>query len=81
MEKNKNSKYKKIFTVLCILAPVTAIIFILLNNYDVLSISKYLPYGLLLLCPLSHLLMMPLMHKFMSKNNDHETGSNKPECH
>jgi len=58
----------------------TAIIavFILVSNMGGNnSIEKYLPYGLLLLCPLSHLFMMNMHNHKQSHTKDNEDKS----CH
>ena len=47
---------------ICILAPVLGVTFLILNSQG-FSFGKYLPYAVFMLCPLSHIAMMGLMHK------------------
>lgn len=56
-------------------------VFILVSNIgDNNSYSRYLPYGLLLLCPLSHLFMMN-MHKSSHNQSKSEDIENNKSCH
>ena len=47
----------------CIAAPIIAIAILALNSSGLISVGRYLPYAVFLLCPLSHFAMMGLMHK------------------
>lgn len=61
----------KIAMALCIGAPVAGVLLLLLNRAGVISFGgTVLPYLLFFLCPLSHLLMMPMMAKDMQKNEN-----------
>ena len=62
--------------ILCCLIPVVALAAISLFKVPV---SSVLLYGLILLCPISHLLMM----KFMGHDHSHSTASPKTSanCH
>lgn len=58
-------------------------VFILVSNLgENNSYSRYLPYGLLLLCPLSHLFMMN-MHKGSHDHhqNDDKGKEDSKSCH
>ncbi len=58
-------------------------VYILVSNLgENSSYSRYLPYGLLLLCPLSHLFMMN-MHKGSHDHNQNEDKDqeNSKSCH
>lgn len=48
---------------ICIAALIVAIAILALNSSDAISVGRYLPYAVFLLCPLSHFAMMGLMHK------------------
>jgi hypothetical protein len=79
-QQGKN-KWVRILGALCIVGFVAAAAAMLLNRFGV-DIGGYLPYVLLLLCPLSHLLMMPLMHKAMSGEKTQDAqDEQKPSCH
>ncbi len=80
MEKQGNKK-RKYLMALCVIAPITAMLILILNRSGVINIGSYLPAVMLLLCPLSHLLMMPLMHKAMDKGHNSEESHHKPRCH
>jgi len=64
---NKTEKRKKLAGLLCIIGPLAAIALMLLGKG-----GNFGSYALFLLCPLSHLLMMPLTHEAMNK--DHCAG-------
>lgn len=56
-------------------------VFILVSNIrENGGYSRYLPYGLLLLCPLSHLFMMN-MHKSSHDHNEDKEKENSKSCH
>lgn len=80
MEKQGNKK-RKYLLALCVIAPITAMLILILNRSGVINVGSYLPTVMLLLCPLSHLLMMPLMHKAMDKGHNSEENGHKPSCH
>ena len=80
MEEKKQKRFSKW---LFWFGGITAIIgvFILVSNIgDNSGYSRYLPYGLLLLCPLSHLFMMN-MHKGSHDHNENEDKENSKSCH
>lgn len=57
----------KIMTALCIGAPAAGMLLLLLNRSGAITFGgSFLPYLLFLFCPLSHLLMMPVMAKKMN---------------
>ncbi|MDR1616641.1 MAG: DUF2933 domain-containing protein [Syntrophomonadaceae bacterium] len=46
------------------------------------SAAGYCPYMLFLLCPLSHLIIMPLIGKKSGDNNaDRQDGEQSPSCY
>lgn len=68
---NQKGLLHKIAMALCIGAPVAGVLLFLLSRAGVISFGgTMLPYLLFLLCPLSHLLMMPMMAKAMQKNEN-----------
>jgi len=82
MNKHRNNKWSKFLMVLCIAAPITAMVIYMLSSAGIIRVTGILPIALFLLCPLSHLLMLPLMHKAMGKkNNGDENNNYKPSCH
>lgn len=64
----KNNSHKWMM-IICVLPIALAAIFFLTKGFNG-SVSNYVPLFLLLLCPLSHLVMMPLMNK---KRGNHNT--------
>lgn len=74
MNNKKIFKKIKLTHVLCYAAPVAFILFFIFNSlgWIPVGVARILPYTFLILCPLLHLLMMPLMHKDMDKNNTNE---------
>ena len=80
MEKHV-SKKRKYLMALCVIAPIAAMLMLVLNRSGAVNLGSYLPIAMLLLCPLSHFLMMPLMHKAMSKGQESCEGEGKPGCH
>ncbi len=80
MEK-QGSKKKKYLMLLCIVAPIAAMLILLLNRSGVINAGNYLPFIILLLCPLSHFLVMPLMHKDMDKGQNSGESGRKSSCH
>lgn len=63
--KMKTEKGKKLAGLLCVIGPVAAIALMLLGKG-----GGFGSYALFLLCPLSHLLMMPMMHKMANGQHD-----------
>lgn len=79
MEDKKQNRFNKW---LLWFGGISAIIgvFILVSNIGDNSYSRYLPYGLLLLCPLSHLFMMN-MHKGSHDHSKNENTEKDKNCH
>lgn len=68
---------------ICIAAPIIALAILVLNRSGAISVGRYLPYAVFLLCPLSHFAMMGLMHKKPASEKavvDGET-KNDSDCH
>jgi hypothetical protein len=80
MNKPGNSVFKKVIAAICVIAPIAALAAFMINRFGNINLSGLLPYALLLLCPLSHLLMMPFMHKMMNKNGEGKDDNSK-NCH
>lgn len=81
MERQGNKK-KKFLIALCLIAPAVAIVMLILTRSGSVNLGSYLPYALFLLCPLSHFLLMPLMHKGMDTGQGSvEKNGKKPSCH
>lgn len=80
MEKQRNKKEKYLMA-LCVLAPMAVLVLLILGRSGSINIGSYLPYALFLLCPLSHFLLMPLMHKNMEKRSDAGESGINSSCH
>lgn len=79
MNKHGNSKWGILIMVLCVAAPLAAMAVYMLSSAGVIKVSGIWPIALALLCPLSHVIMIPLMHKTM--NGSDGKNDNKPGCH
>jgi len=87
MNHNKHNM-SKWMSLVCVVAPILAVLLLISNLGGGNFLAKILPYGLFLICPISMLIMMPLMNKFMNhgnaQNNTQSASSNddtKPSCH
>ena len=69
MNKHTGHNMPKWLLIICIGAPLLGLTMWLLLPGANNSILKLLPYALFLLCPLSHILMMSMMHR--SNGHDH----------
>lgn len=68
---------------ICIAAPIVAIAILALNSSGAISVGRYLPYAVFLICPLMHFAMMGLMHKkpVPEKVITGEESKNDSDCH
>lgn len=57
-----HKSHKWLMMIFCVLPIALAAVFFLTKGTEG-AVSSYLPFFLILLCPLSHLILMPLMHK------------------
>ena len=86
MNVSKGNRMPKWMLIVCVAAPILGLILWILILDSNSTVTKLLPYALFLLCPLSHFLMMPLMHK-TRKNHDDEAkvieidSQNESSCH
>lgn len=80
MEENRNKKFGKWLLWIGTLSAVIAVFILVSNIGENNSYGKYLPYGLLLLCPLSHLFMMN-MHKGSHDHSKNEDNEKNKSCH
>lgn len=62
-EHSNNSKKLNWMMILCCVLPIVLFAAFLLFNRGTGPIGNLIPLGLLLICPLSHLLLMPMMNK------------------
>ncbi len=80
----KTGKLAKFMMALCMIVPIVSMA-ILAFNPSFLGGNSFLIYGLFLLCPLSHLLMMKFMPKQASAptQSQIDDGKDKPSnsCH
>lgn len=67
--------------ILCMGGPVTAMLLLVLSRSGAVTLPVWLPYTLFLLCPLSHILMIPLMKKPSVKDGGVEDDGGKSGCH
>jgi hypothetical protein len=54
-------------TLCCVIPIVLVVLIVLINAYRGES-TNYLLMGILLICPLFHMILMPLMHKISNRN-------------
>ena len=86
MNVSKGNRMPKWMLIVCVAAPILGLILWILILDSNSTVTKLLPYALFLLCPLSHFLMMPFMHK-TRKNHDDEAkvieidSQNESSCH
>jgi hypothetical protein len=73
---NKN-KFHKILIILCCAIPLLVIGALYFTKVQGTSWGSILSFGAILLCPLMHLIMMPLMHGKRGES----TEDNKQSCH
>lgn len=68
---NSGGKHKshKWMMIICCVLPIALVAILFLTNKATGSVGSVLPMLLLLLCPLSHLILMPLMMR--KKKNQH----------
>lgn len=71
------NKFHKILMILCCAIPLLVIGALYLTNVQGTSWGSILSFGAILLCPLMHLVMMPLMHG----KKEEGAGEKKPSCH
>lgn len=76
MDNQKRNKLHKIIMILCCTIPFVILGLLYFSKLQGTSWGSLLSFGAILLCPLLHLLMMPLMMKGM-KGSDKD----KPSCH
>lgn len=86
MNEHSGHKMPKWLMILCIAAPILGLVAWALVPSSGASLTRFLPYALFLLCPLSHFLMMPLMHRSRDHHHGDEQESensskDKPSCH
>jgi len=71
------SKLHKILMILCCTVPIFIIGILYLTNVQGTAWGSILSFGAILLCPLMHMVVMPLMHG----RKEDEAGENKASCH
>lgn len=59
----KGHKLHKLLMILCCVLPVTIILVLYLLKINNTMLRDILSYGAILLCPLMHMLMIPMMFK------------------
>ncbi len=62
-----------------ILTAIIAVFMLVSNRGNIGEYSRYIPYGLFLVCPIAHLFMMN-MHKG-THNQEKDETKDKPSCH
>lgn len=78
MINNKKTKLHKIIMILCCTIPFLTIGLLYFFRLQGTSWGTILGFGAILLCPLMHLLMLPLIMRGMKSNKSED---NKPSCH
>lgn len=73
----KKNNFHKILMILCCAIPLLVISALYFTKVQGTSWGSILSFGAILLCPLMHLLMMPLMQE----KKDENTGDKKQSCH
>lgn len=69
-KREQNTKPHRWMMMLCCLLPVMLlVIIIVMSRYQGESVN-YLALSILLICPISHMLLMPLMNKLNNRRND-----------
>lgn len=72
------SKLGKILMLLCCILPIIVMAYLMLSRVEGVSGTGILGYGLLLLCPLSHLLILPLIIKKNAKGKQQLSNGSNP---
>lgn len=70
------NKIMKLLMILCCVIPLVIVSAVFFTKSQSASWGSVTSFGLLLLCPLSHLLLLPLLMR--KKKGEDE---NKPSCH
>lgn len=72
------NKLHKVLMVLCCAIPIIILGVLYLGKVQGTSWGSMLSFAAILLCPLLHLIMMPLM---IRRNKKESTGENNSSCH
>lgn len=75
---HSKNKFHKIIMIICCTIPLIILGVLYFSKLQGTALGSILGFGAILLCPLMHLIMMPLMMRSMRKNG---TEDNKPSCH
>ena len=68
-QQEHGSKAQRLKMTLCCVLPITLVVLVILSNAYRGEPTNYLLMGILLICPLSHMVIMPLINKMNNRQD------------